>query len=245
MKIKVLGSGSKGNSALIQTTSCNILIDAGISLKQINERIQTTLPNIDILIITHIHTDHTKYLNQIIKKYNPQILSLSKDIKELLPNKIIDEEEYKIKNTTIKLFKVSHDVECCGTIIKENNKELVYITDTGYLNKKILEKIKEKDIYILESNHDEEMLRTGSYPFYLQQRIRSDKGHLSNKACSNYLKKLINDNTKYIVLAHLSEENNKEELVEKEINNMLNQKPNKINKVYIAKQNESLETIEV
>lgn len=245
MKIKVLGSGSKGNSTLIQTTSCNILIDAGISLKQIKERIQTTLPNIDILIITHIHTDHTKYLNQIIKKYNPQILSLSKDLKQLIPNKIIDKEEYKIQNTTIKLFKVSHDVECCGTIIKENNKELVYITDTGYLNKKVLEKIKEKNIYILESNHDEEMLRNGSYPFYLQQRIRSDKGHLSNKSCCDYLKKLINDNTKYIVLAHLSEENNKEEIVEKEINNMLNQKPNKINKVYIAKQNESLETIEV
>ena len=245
MKIKVLGSGSKGNSTLVETTSCNILIDAGLPLKNIEKRIKNTLPKIDILIITHTHVDHIKCIKPVIKKYNPIILTLANDLQELIPNKVTTEEEYQIDNVNIKLFKLSHDVECCGAIIKENDKEIVYITDTGYLSRKVLSKIKEKNIYIIESNHDEEMLRNGRYPFYLQQRIRSDKGHLSNKACKDYLKNIIGDNTKYIVLAHLSEENNKEEIVEQTINDMLKQKQNKVNKVYIAKQDEALETIEV
>lgn len=245
MKITVLGSGSKGNSTLIETTSCNILIDAGLPLKNIEQRINNPLPNIDILIITHTHTDHIKGINKIITKYNPIILTIASDLQEKITKEVTNKEEYIINDIEIKLFKLSHDTECCGILLKENNKELVYITDTGYLSNKILKQIKEKNIYIIESNHDEEMLRNGKYPFYLQQRIRSDKGHLSNEACANYLKKIIGDNTKYIVLAHLSEENNKEELVEKTITNMLNQKQNNINKFYIAKQDKPLETIEV
>lgn len=246
MKIKVLGSGSKGNSTLIETTSYNILIDAGLTLKNIEKRLNEPLPKIHILIITHIHKDHIAGIKSIIKKHNPIIYTISKEVEKNINSEkleIITEKE--LDNITINLFKLSHDTECCGILIKEKGNEMVYITDTGYINQKILNKIKQKDIYILESNHDEEMLRNGSYPFHLQQRIRGDKGHLSNTACSNYLKNIIGENTKYIVLAHLSEENNKEELVQTEINNMLSSVPNKIKKVYIAKQNETLETIEV
>ena len=85
----------------------------------------------------------------------------------------------------------------------------------------------------------------GKYPFFLQQRILSDKGHLSNKDCSRYLSTLIGDKTKYIVLAHLSEENNTPELASLELDKMLEKSNVKINKTYIAKQDESLETIEV
>ncbi len=245
MKITVLGSGSKGNSTLIETTSCNILIDAGLPLKNIEQRINNPLPKIDILIITHTHIDHIKGINKIITKYNPIILTIINDLEDKITKQVTKQEKYKLNNIEINLFKLSHDTECCGILLKENTKELVYITDTGYLSTKVLKKIKEKTIYIIESNHDEEMLRNGKYPFYLQQRIRSDKGHLSNEACANYLKKIIGDNTKYIVLAHLSEENNKEEIVEQTINKMLNKTQNNINKIYIAKQDTPLETIEV
>lgn len=245
MKITVLGSGSKGNSTLVETTSCNILIDAGLSIKNIEQRLNNPLPKIDLLIITHTHIDHIKYINQIIKKHTPIIITLVNDLETKITNQITKQEEYQINNLNIKLFKLSHDVDCCGILLKENNKELVYITDTGYLSNKVLKQIKEKNIYIIESNHDEEMLRNGKYPFHLQQRIRSDKGHLSNDACANYLKKIIGENTKYIVLAHLSEENNTEEIVEQTINKMLTKTPNNINKIYIAKQDKKLETIEV
>lgn len=145
----------------------------------------------------------------------------------------------------VSYFNLSHDSDCIGINIKEGSKELVYITDTGYINKKILTNIVNKDMYIIESNHDVKLLMNGKYPFFLQQRILSDKGHLSNKDCSRYLSTLIGDKTKYIVLAHLSEENNTPELASLELDKMLEKSNVKINKTYIAKQDESLETIEV
>ena len=143
------------------------------------------------------------------------------------------------------MFPLSHDVPCNGILIKENKKELVYITDTGYINNKVLEKLKDKDIYIMESNHDIEKLRNGKYPFFLKQRILGDKGHLSNEMASKYLLKLVGNNTKYIVLAHLSEENTTEDLALSTIQSEFKKSNKRIKNLYIAKQDESLEKIEV
>ena len=116
---------------------------------------------------------------------------------------------------------------------------------TLYINKKILTSIVNKDMYIIESNHDVKMLMNGKYPFFLQQRILSDKGHLSNKDCSRYLSNIIGNNTKCVILAHLSEENNTPTLANIELNKMLEKSNIKLSKTYIAKQDECLETIEV
>lgn len=241
MKITVLGSGSKGNSTLIETTSCNILIDAGLTLKNIEKRLGTNLPKINIIIITHTHKDHIGGLKSFIKKYKPLIITKSEELKNLYPGEnIINDSTYEQGNISITLFDLSHDSPCTGISLKDKEKELIYITDTGYINQKILKKIKNKNIYIMESNHDTEMLRHGSYPFYLQQRIMSDKGHLSNQDAAKYLKNIIGDNTEYIVLAHLSEENNTESLAQEETKKIITTQ-----KLYIAKQNEKLEAIEV
>lgn len=241
MKITVLASGSKGNSTLIETKNHNILIDAGISLKELQKRLEKDI-NIDTLIITHIHSDHIKGLKSIYKKYKPTIYTKSEEIiQDYSLNPC--EDCIMLDDIEINIFNLSHDVSCIGLNIKEFDKELIYITDTGYLNQKILKKIADKDIYILESNHDVDMLMHGRYPFNIKQRILSDKGHLSNKDANKYLKKLIGDHTSYIVLAHISEENNTEDLVYEEINKTLNDN-NKV-KIYIAKQQEKLETIEV
>lgn len=245
MKITVLGSGSKGNSTLIETTSCNILIDAGLTPRNIEKRLNQPLPKIDIILITHIHRDHTSALKSFIKKYKPIIYTESDELNTIIPYENIENiSNIKKENIEIELFKLSHDVPCSGIIIKENNHELVYITDTGYISTKVINKIVNKNIYIMESNHDTELLRHSSYPFYLQQRIMSDKGHLSNKDAVKYLKKVIGENTKYIVLAHLSEENNTEEIAMNEAQEIITTN-NQIKKIYIAKQNEKLETIEV
>lgn len=246
MKITVLASGSKGNSTLIETKTHNILIDAGITLNNLEKRLQEKVLNIDTLIITHMHIDHIKGLRSIYKKYKCNIYTKC----ELL----ITDEKYNTINCSekiildeleIELFDLSHDSECSGISIKEDKTEAIYITDTGYINQKILKKIINKDIYIIESNHDTNTLLSGKYPFYLKQRILSDKGHLSNKDSAKYVSKIIGDKTSYIVLAHLSEENNLEELAKKELEKVLGQVPNNIKKIYIAKQDESLETIEV
>lgn len=247
MKVTVLSSGSKGNATLIQTETKNILIDAGITLKDLETRLNEDNQFIDVILITHSHSDHIKGLKQIYKKYKPVVYTRNKDVikKSLCPTTDL-EDILVIDNTEITTFNLSHDSDCVGFKIKDRktDKELIYITDTGYINKKILKEISNKNVYIIESNHDVEMLRKGKYPFILQQRILSDKGHLSNKDCCNYLAKLIGKNTSYIVLAHLSEENNTEEKALEELHNMLKENNYSVKNI-AARQHEKIETIEV
>lgn len=248
MKITVLASGSKGNSTLIETKTKNILIDAGITLKDFESRVNKNNIDIDIILITHSHSDHIKGLGQMYKKYKSKVYTRNEEVinKNCCPVNYL-EDNFIIDDIEIKSFNLSHDSDCIGFCIKDNStlKELIYITDTGYINRKILNEINNKEVYIIESNHDVEILRNGKYPFILQQRILSDKGHLSNKDCCKYLSKLIGEKTSYIVLAHLSEENNKEEVALEELNKMLDKNNFKMKNIYVAKQHEKIETIEV
>ena len=130
-------------------------------------------------------------------------------------------------------------------IIKYNEHELVYITDTGYLNKRYFPRIKNKDVYIIEANHDEVMLMNGPYPFILKQRILSDKGHLSNEATANILLKLVGSRTKYIFLAHISEHNNTKELALKTVTDKLDEINFNHDNIILTDQYISLEMVEV
>lgn len=248
MKITVLSSGSKGNATLIENNNINILIDAGITLKELERRINKNNVHIDIILITHAHIDHIKGLKTIYKKYLPIVYTRSLEVENLnlCPTYFLEEKTY-IDNLEITTFNLSHDSDSVGFIIKDlnKNKELVYITDTGYINKKVLSIISNKDVYIIESNHDIEMLMHGKYPFFLQQRILSDKGHLSNNDCARYLTKLIGNHTSTIVLAHLSEENNNPDIALETLNSKLSKSNLKIEHVLVANQKEKLESIEV
>ena len=166
------------------------------------------------------------------------------DIK--LDNYSIIDGDFNINDLNVEVFKTSHDVEeSNGYIFNYNDKSVVYITDTGYINVKYHEKLKNKNLYIIESNHDIEKLMNGKYPYHLKQRILSDEGHLSNKDCSYYLKTFIGSKTNNIILIHLSEENNTEELALTELKKVLNEiNRNDIN-VIISKQKERTELIEL
>lgn len=242
MIITILGSGSKGNSTLIETENKNILIDAGLPLINIEKRLERALPKLDLIIITHTHSDHIKGIKSILKKQQPIIYTIKNDLEEKLPKyeNISYEKNINLENIQIELFEVSHDVPCLGISIKntKKEKELIYITDTGYLKEKLLNKYKNKDIYILESNYDIEMLTEGKYPFYLKQRIRSDYGHLSNDDLSRYLKTLIGEKTKYLCLAHLSEENNKPELALEKAERTLKEHKNNLREIIVCSQDE-------
>ena len=254
MKIKVLASGSKGNSTYIECGNTKILIDAGISYMQIKkslEEININVCDLNIILITHTHSDHIKGLCSLIKKTNA-ILYVTEDIySDLLKNMTIDNyyiiegEKFKYNDLSVELLPVSHDVSCYSFIINYKNKNLVYVTDTGYLNKRYFDKLKNKDVYIIESNHDETMLMNGPYPFILKQRILSDRGHLSNKATARILTKLIGDNTKYIFLAHISEHNNTKQLAFNEITKELSSINFDLDKVILTDQYISLEMVEV
>ncbi len=219
MKVIVLSSGSEGNTTYIETQTTKILIDIGNTCKYITEKLSTigvTLGEINAILITHTHTDHIKGLKTFTNNYSAPIYITEKmhpKIPYVKQYKYIESSLITIRDIKINIIKTSHDAEdSVGYIINNNDKSIVYITDTGYINKKYHPMLSNRDIYIMESNHDVEMLNNGPYPFPLRQRILSDKGHLSNHDSAKYIGDFIGPKTTNIVLAHLSHENNTPEL---------------------------------
>lgn len=254
MKIKPIRSGSKGNSTLIYTENTKILIDVGIAYLTIKNELEKESINVkelDGILITHNHSDHIKGLSTLIKKTNLKVYipkEMIIDLKDILPfeNMQIIEEEFDIQDIHFHLIRTSHDVTCSvGYIITDGKSSIFYATDTGYINRKYYKIMQNQDLYFIESNHDEEMLMNGPYPYYLKQRVLSDEGHLSNKSTAKYLSKTIGNSTKYIILAHLSEKNNTEELALQAITEEFTKKNIPKTKIFIARQDEALPTIEV
>lgn len=253
MKVKVIASGSKGNCTYIECGNKKILIDAGISYLQIQKELKTmdiNVKDIDLVLVTHSHSDHIKGLQTLLNKTDIKLccpIDVFEDIskKIIVNNYLVIDQELFLDEVEINTIVLSHDVSCYSYIIKSYGITAVYITDTGYLNRKYFNQIKNKEIYIIESNHDENILMNGPYPFILKQRILSDKGHLSNHATANILKKIVGNKTKYVFLAHLSEHNNKVEIAREESENVLREIGFNTDNLIITDQYISTDRIEV
>ena len=250
MKIKVLSSGSKGNSTYLESGNTRILVDVGINYNMIKKTLEEEnidVNSIDGVLISHTHSDHIGGLSSLIKKINTKVFikeDLEKEIKKIIPKENIEiiEENFVINDFEIHSFNTSHDVPNSGYIIQDNNSYFVYITDTGYINRKYIDITKNKNVYMLEFNHDEKMVMEGPYPYILKERVLGDKGHLSNRASTNYLTKVVGDNTKYIILAHMSENNNTEELA---VKTLIDKLPEYEDKLIVTKQQTSTKMIEI
>ena len=253
MKVCVLSSGSKGNCAYIETSSHKILIDIGTSCSYVEKSLNkiNVLPqDIDIILVTHSHIDHVYGLRVFCKKYNPRVYLtplILEETKLQLDNTEYIDGKIKIDNIVITAIKTSHDTkDSNGYIIEEDNCSAVYITDTGYINERYFSQLANKNVYIFESNHDVELLMSNPhYPHHIKNRILGDKGHLSNCDSSYYLSKLIGNNTKIVVLAHLSEENNSKELAMSTLLTTLQKHNISFNNIYIAEQNIQTELFKI
>ncbi len=233
MEAIILGSGSKGNSTLIKMNTKNILIDVGFSLPKIKlilEKYNLTPDDIDFILLTHNHKDHIAGLASITKKYKKFVYipeGMIKEVKKIVdPDYIVavSGDDFEVDDLHIEFLHTSHDAIASVGFVIEDTSSICYMTDTGYISSKNLKKMHNKNLYILESNHDTKMLMDGPYPYILKQRVVSDTGHLSNEMAGKYLKELIGKDTKEIILAHLSETNNLEDLAIKTVENIIENK---------------------
>lgn len=217
-----LSSSSSGNCHYVSSDEVKLLVDAGFSGKTIEkllDGIDVKCDEIDGILITHEHQDHIKGAGVLSRRYNIPIYAnqgtwtgMEESIGKIKSEniKVIDTEKYlSLKDLDILPINIYHDAnEPVGYVINGGNKKVSLVTDTGKLDDKILNHIKKSQIYLVESNHDIQMLRNGPYPVYLQNRIIGDFGHLSNDYIAEAMKDIIKGNGETILLAHLSKENN-------------------------------------
>ena len=250
MRLIVLSSGSKGNTTYIECGNTKIIIDMGNTCKYVVSKlkeIEVDPKEIDGIFITHTHSDHIKGLKVFLNKYHTRVFltdKMKEEIDYVLNYSFVDSNKIIFGDFVIDVIKTSHDVSSSvGYIIHGDNKSIVYITDTGYINNKYFDILNNREVYILESNHDIEMLNNGPYSFQLRQRILGDKGHLSNYDCSRYLSSFIGDKTKCIMLAHLSEENNTPELAYQTLVDKLKENNQVVEKIVTLEQDNPSEEV--
>ena len=223
-----IASGSSGNCLYVGSKNTNILIDAGISAKRIENglnEIEISADTIQGILITHEHSDHVSGLGVFARRYHIPIYATyetieairkqksASDIPEELFKSIYPDKEFYINDILIEPYSISHDARnpVCYTLKAEGQK-IGMATDLGKYDDYVLSKLDSSDLLYVEANHDVNMLMVGKYPYYLKQRILGDYGHLSNDTSADMISKLIHPKLKNIILAHLSKENNYEEL---------------------------------
>lgn len=226
MKAIILASGSKGNATYIETATTKLMIDCGVSFKQVNDRLKThtlELTNLDALLLTHEHSDHIKGLPMLCKKLKMPVYGAKATLNALKTNpkfgfsepfesqNVYPLEPFMINDIIVTPIEASHDaVGALGYVIESSGKRLVYLTDTGFVPKEYYPHLENADFYIFEANYDVTLLFSSERPYYLKKRIDSVKGHLSNADSAYHLAQLIGPNTKTLVLAHPSDECNTE-----------------------------------
>lgn len=218
MEFDTISSGSKGNCTLIFSHGHCIQLDFGISKKRVEKALAAyckSFSDIEAFLITHDHSDHRSNISSANKDLvfasTPHLTGFEKIISGT--NLLLPFVPVKISVFTITPIPLSHDAaNTVGFLINDGEETLCYITDTGFVPEKDFPYLRNLNYYLFESNHDPKMLYESKRPDYLIRRIISDTGHLSNTDSAIYLSTLIGDNTKEIVLSHLSDECNTPEI---------------------------------
>lgn len=226
-----LVSGSSGNCHFIKTSETKILVDVGLSAKGIERSLEVlgeSMENIEAVFISHIHSDHTRGLRVLMKRYG-FILYADETVLEALeleegPRIKAIRGDIFIGEMKVKSFKLPHDADATlGFRIDYDEKHLGIVTDLGYVPEEVEELLLSCDFLVLEANHDENLVRMGPYPYPLKRRILGEEGHLSNEAAGRLIAKIYKARKKlrFVMLAHLSEKNNYPELARMSVEHVL------------------------
>ena len=217
-------SGSSGNCYLVSTDTTHLLIDTGITGKKIFEGLSKCglePDDLDGILITHEHTDHIKSVRIVSKKAVNALVYGSQGTLDAVSDKISSEKSFtvdalsaiSIGDIEVSPFTLSHDAaEPLGFSLMHEGRRITIVTDTGCITGDAFDYLVNSDLYVLEANHEKNILLMGSYPYSLKRRILGDEGHLSNESAAEIIIRALGERTKEeipkIALAHLSRENN-------------------------------------
>jgi phosphoribosyl 1,2-cyclic phosphodiesterase len=263
VSVSMLASGSRGNCAIVASTRTRILVDAGISARETFKRMKALGDDphsLSAILITHEHSDHICGLATLAKKLRIPVFMTGathqawaramRDENGVRPQlekfeRFDSGRRFHVGDIEVKPFTIPHDaVDPVGFTFRAEGIKVGIATDLGYLPVSICDHLRGCDVLVMESNHDLEMLRVGPYPWSVKQRVMSRVGHLSNKALAHFFASDYDNSAAFVVLAHLSEENNHPEIARREAEQALAARGGLFtNRVVLAAQNEALEPI--
>lgn len=225
LHLHILGSGSKGNCALIEGPQGLIMVDDGLSRRETLKRMAElglSADNVSALLITHEHSDHIKGLDIWCKHWHGPLfasrgtLSNKENLSHLPVEEFDPGDTLSIAGIHVQTYSTSHDViNPVGYRFNALDDSIGFATDTGELSNQAMNTLKDCRVLALESNHDATMLREGEYPRFLQERILSARGHLSNGQAAEAARELVTDRTEQLIAIHISQDNNRPSLTVK------------------------------
>lgn len=237
MRVQSLSSGSRGNLTYLEINGLRFLIDLGLSCKEACRRMELSgidPAEIDAIFITHEHADHIKGVSVFGRKFSvPAYISkkawqrFEKTNPDWHEVRLFEpDEKFDFEDITVHPFRIKHDTaDPVAYTFKSEKHKFGIATDLGCFSEKIIGALRGCNILLLESNHDEHMLHTGPYPYYLKKRVASRHGHLSNIQSSELLNQLLHPKLKAVILGHLSEKNNLPELAHEQTGKVLSCSP--------------------
>ena len=230
-RISLLASGSSGNCTLLETERTRLVVDAWLGQKETFRRlaaIEKQIDRVDAILISHEHADHCNGLPQLARHWKATVYLTEPthdELQRLLPERAVKKmsrverirtgQRFQVGEIEVSAFAIPHDAaDPVGFTFRANGAKVAFVTDLGYLPELVKFHLREADCLVLESNHDLDMLKVGPYPWYVKQRVMSRTGHLSNHSVSEYLADPLGFDARprYLVLAHLSENNNHPDL---------------------------------
>ncbi len=236
--ITILASGSSGNCAVVETSKTRLLVDAGLSFRQIKTRLAAvgqSFLDFDGIVLTHEHGDHTRGLNVLLKHF-PLPVYTNRATATLLRNdglsfhrdwRLVESGgSFSIKDIDVEIFSVPHDaVDPVGLLFHNSRRAIGFLTDLGHASKNIIDRARHATTLLIETNHDETLLaRDTKRPWSVKQRIMSRHGHLSNLAAASLLEQIPNDRLSRVILGHLSRDCNNPDLAIQTVRSQLNEK---------------------
>lgn len=265
MRLCSIASGSSGNCIYVGSDATHLLVDVGISGKRTESGLNLlglTGEDIDGILVTHEHADHINGLGVMVRKYGIPIYATRGTIEairnmesvgridESLFHEVREDEKLVIKDLTVNPMKISHDAaQPVAYRVSYGRKKVAICTDLGHFTDYTVDCLRGMDALLLEANHDVNMLQVGAYPYYLKQRILSDKGHLSNENSGRLLSRVLHDGLQAILLGHLSKENNLPELAYEAVRMEITLGDNPYNAndffMQVAKRNEPTQEIRI